>query len=358
MVANAADGIQSTGNHRKLDRKRALSYFRRLFMVGNWRVHLWALCAASLIALPGSAEARRFAVGLTTLDFAKTSVSTGAPRPLPTLVWYPAKAGTGTAEEFGLRDATVHRGRFPLVLFSHGSCGHPDEATYLTMALASRGFVVAAPPHPGNTAAEFPSCLATANFVDSFLNRVPDIRFVLDAMLAEHASTTSRFGGHLRPDAIGMSGLSYGGFTTLFAAQQEPRITAALALVPGGSGALQATPITIPTMVIGAERDRVVLYVEAERAFAKLSGPRFLIELVGANHLSAVDDCVSRFTGINLCVAADISQEDAHRLVLRYAVPFMRRYVAGARAGKRALVRKTDGVILTAEPRGPAEARE
>jgi hypothetical protein len=55
-------------------------------------------------------------------------------------------------------------------------------------------------------------------------------------------------------------------------------------------------------------------------------------------------------------VPDDISQEDAHRLVLRYAVPFMRRYVAGARAAGRALVRKTKGVLLTAEPRGPAAA--
>ena len=325
-------------------------------MIMSRRVLVWSICA-SLVAFAGMAHARRFPVGLTTLELAKTS-ATGEPRPLRTLMWYPAKPGTGSAEEFGLRDATVRRGRFPLVLFSHGSCGHPDEATYLTMALASRGFVVAAPPHPGNTAAEFPACLATANFVDSFLNRVPDIRFVLDAMLAENESASSRFAGHLRADAIGMSGLSYGGFTTLSAAQQEPRITAALALVPGGSNFLQASPITIPTMVIGAERDRVVTYAEAERAFAKLTGPRFLIELLGANHLSAVDDCVSRFTGINLCVPDDISQADAHRLVLRYALPFMRRYVARIPAEKRALVRKTTGVILTAEPRGPAGAPE
>ena len=72
------------------------------------------------------------------------------------------------------------------------------------MALASRGFVVAALPHPGNTVAEWPACLGTT--VDSFLNRTADVRFVLDALLAEAASPTSRFAGRLKTDAIGMSG--------------------------------------------------------------------------------------------------------------------------------------------------------
>jgi predicted dienelactone hydrolase len=326
-------------------------------MIGNRTgIGAIALCVASILLAPGVVRARRHPVGITTLTFTKAAVKNGAPRPLATLVWYPAKPRTGTPEAFGLRDATVRRGRFPLVLFSHGACGSPDEATYLTMALASRGFVVAAPPHPGNSVAEWPACLASANFIDSFFERVPDVRFVLDAMLAENDSASSRFAGHIRPDAIGMSGLSYGGFTTLFATQQEARIEAALALVPGGTAALRPDPIAVPTMVIGSERDAVVTYAESVRAYQRLTGPRFLIELLGANHLSVVDDCVSRYTGLNLCVADDIAQEDAHRLVLRYAVPFMRRYLLNSRAEKRALVRKTKGVVLTAEPRGPAAA--
>jgi len=315
-----------------------------------------AVCTASLGVAPGLASAARYRVGVTTLTFTKTSVSTGTPRPLATLVWYPAATRSGTPEAHGFRDATVRRGRFPLVIFSHGSCGSPDEATYLTMALASRGFVVAAPPHPGNTVAEFPACLATANFIDSVLNRVPDVRFVLDSMLAEDASPTSRFAGRLKSGAVGMSGLSFGGFTTLLVLQQEPRIKAALALVPGGTAALRAGNIAIPTMVIGSERDQIVGYAESESAYARLAGPRFLIELLGGNHLSVVDDCVNPHTGVNLCVAGDIAQDDAHRLVLHYALPFMRRYVATARAGGRILVRPVKGVHLTADPHGPPAA--
>src|SRR5262249_54036005 len=93
----------------------------------------------------------RYTVGVTSLTFTKDSVTTGAPRPLITTIWYPAVAGTGSDDPLGRRDADVFAKRFPLIVFSHGACGLPTEATYLTTALASRGFVVAAPAHLGNT---------------------------------------------------------------------------------------------------------------------------------------------------------------------------------------------------------------
>jgi predicted dienelactone hydrolase len=306
-----------------------------------------ALCAASIGVAPRVASAARYRVGVTTLTFTKTSVTKGTPRPLATLVWYPAAARGGTAEAHGFRDAPVRRGRFPLVIFSHGSCGSPDEATYLTMALASRGFVVAAPPHPGNTKADFPTCLI-AGFFDSLPNRVPDVRFVLDAMLAESESRTSRFARRIRSDAVGMSGLSYGGFTTLLTSQQEPRIKAALSLVPGGTAALREGNIPIPTMIIGSELDETVGFAESQSAYARIAGPRFLIDILGGTHLSVVDDCAS--------YCGDLPQDTAHRLVLHYAVPFMRRYLARARAGGHALAREIEGVQLTAEPHGPPAA--
>jgi predicted dienelactone hydrolase len=278
---------------------------------------------ALMLAFCAPHAAARVPVGVTMRTFTKT---------------YPAVRGTGTAEALGLRDATVRRGRFPLVVFSHGSCGSPTEATYFSTALASRGFVVAAPPHPGNTVDEFPACAATGNFLDSVANRVPDVMFTIDSMLAEPT-----FAKRLRSGPIGMSGLSFGGFTALFAEQRDPRIAMALAMVPGGVEFLDQGGIPLPTMVIGAEHDRVVGFPESQTAFAHLSGPRFLVELLGGDHLSVVDDC-----GL-LCTPA-LSQDDAHRLVLRYALPFFRRYLAGDRHAGRALRRQVPGVVVTAEP--------
>jgi hypothetical protein len=49
-------------------------------------------------------------------------------------------------------------------------------------------------------------------------------------------------------------------------------------------------------------------------------------------------------------VEADIPQETAHRLVERYALPFLRRYVAGRHVARRQLARPTAGVEVVAEP--------
>lgn len=317
--------------------------------------HATARAVAALVvfglATAAAAGAGQFRVGVTMRTFTKTSTTTGEPRPLATVIWYPAVARTGKPEALGLRDARVRRGRFPLIVFSHGACGRPIESTYLTMALAKAGFVVAAPPHVGNTADD-PDCVGA--FVDSAANRVPDVRFVIDAMLGLAEDPSSPFAGRLRSDRIAVSGLSFGGYTTLLALQQEPRTQVGLVLVPGGTAFLGAAAITQPTLVIGSERDTVVGFPESESAFERLAGPRFLVELLAANHLSVVDSCYNEDLGVSFCVAADIPQETAHRLVLRYALPFLRRYLAERKVSRRQLTRQVDGVVLTAEPRrGP-----
>src|SRR5436190_13624952 len=81
-------------------------------------------------------------VGFTTIELTKPSVTTGEPRVLATQVWYPAVEGTGTRLGTVFQDADVAKGRFPLVVFSHGSCGIPNQSTFLYEALASRGFIL------------------------------------------------------------------------------------------------------------------------------------------------------------------------------------------------------------------------
>ena len=311
-----------------------------------------ALAAFFLAATAAHADRRpsRFRVGVTDLTFTKTSVTSGEPRVLDTAIWYPAEPRTGTRTDLGFRDAAARRGPFPLIVFSHGTCGSPTEASYLTTALAASGFVVAAPPHPGNTENDLPGCLGGPDFIDSAINRVPDVRFAIDSMLAESADSASRFAGRLRSDAIGMSGLSFGGFTALLAEVQEPRIRATLSMVPGGTATLGQNQIATPTMVIGSERDMVVGYAESVSAFGHLTGPRFLVELLAANHLSVVDDCRNPTLGTNFCVPADITQDEAHRLVLHYALPFFRRYLAGRPRPGPVLAQPIAGVTLQAEP--------
>jgi hypothetical protein len=89
---------------------------------GDNGFRLVALLVVAAVAVPlvaraddGSAR-RRFPLGVTTRTFTKTSVTTGAPRPLATVIWYPAVRATGTPEAQGLRDATVRRRRLRYAL--------------------------------------------------------------------------------------------------------------------------------------------------------------------------------------------------------------------------------------------------
>lgn len=90
------------------------------------------------------------------------------PRALPTEIWYPAHTNTHPGGQYHtlLRDGvtpTVLHGRaardaepapdgpFPLVVLSHGYPGNRFLMSHLAEALASRGFVVAAPDHALST---------------------------------------------------------------------------------------------------------------------------------------------------------------------------------------------------------------
>lgn len=94
-------------------------------------------------------------------------------------------------------------------------------------------------------------------------------------------------------------------------------------MVPGGIDALDPGDIDVPTMVIGSELDGTTGFPASLEAYARLAGPRYLVKLLGGGHLSVVDDCFP------LCGTLD--REKGHRLVLRYALPFFRRWLMNAR---------------------------
>jgi predicted dienelactone hydrolase len=305
-------------------------------------------------ALPDVTKPGRFIVGVTDLTFTKNSETTGAPRPLDTFIWYPAVAGTGSETSSGRRDATVRPGRYPLVLFSHGLCGIPQQSIFLMTALASWGFIVASPPHPGNQITDgFPACVSDLG--DSFKNRVADIRFVLDSMLAESKRPGSPFRRHLNPRRIGMSGHSFGGQTTIRVALVEPRVRAALALAPALMATVEPGTIRIPTMIQGAEVDSLAPFQqESTAAFARLTGPRFLLEILRTGHFAFSDICAGfLFPGGGDCAPGTLTQDEAHTQVLRFGVPFFLRYLAGDRRFARLLTPASApaGVVLQAAPK-------
>src|SRR5438477_4710417 len=280
-----------------------------------------ALLVPSLaLAAPDTDQPGRFAVGVTHVTFTTTSVLTGAPRVLDTVVWYPAIAGTGTdMPPLGLRDAAVRRDRFPLLVFSHGSCGIPEQSLCFTKTLASWGFVVAAPPHPGNEFIDgFPGCF-TATF-DSLRERPHDVGVTIDGMLALSDDAHSPFARRISRRRIGISGHSLGGITTLLVAGQEPRVRAALALAPAIVTLTQPGRIDVPTMIQAGEKDSLAPLAESQAGFDLLDGPRFLVEILNTGHFAWSDLCAGSLFGVHDCDPGTLTQDEAHALVLRYAI--------------------------------------
>jgi len=285
-----------------------------------------ALDADVVHARPDFTERGPLPVGRTTVSYVKASETTGEPRRLDTLVWYPA-AVAGEAGAVVI-DAPVAGARWPLIMFSHGSCGLPAQSPFYVETLASWGFVVAAPPHPGNQTTD-DSCLglAPSQVEDSFQNRVQDIRHVLDELLADAEDPGSPFYRRIDPRRIGMSGHSFGGQTTLRVAAVDDRIDGAVALAPAAPPA--GTVVRAPAMVIGAELDSLTTFDGAvRRSYAMLKGPRYLVELLDTGHCAFAVACLPSFCGTG-CEPGTLTTEQANDLTLYYALPFFLQYVAG-----------------------------
>lgn len=169
---------------------------------------------ALLLSLTGSAQA--FAspsaerVGTTRMEI----VVPDRGRTISVTLWYPVGSG-GVPTEVGtnalfvgtpaLRDASVEPGRHALIVLSHGSGGHAANLGWLANRLVARGFVVAAPDHPGTTSGDS----RPADTVKIW-ERPADLTAVATGLLTDPAWTAA-----LDPARIGAVGFSLGGFSAL-----------------------------------------------------------------------------------------------------------------------------------------------
>ena len=240
-------------------------------------------------------------------------VDTKRSQSLPVDVWYPAtKAyegkdfdsatqdryemvpGMGESVQQAVKDAEAKSGQRPLVVFSHGFGGERRQTTFLCCHLASHGYVVAAMDHVGNTAADMISGEGAAGdprVIERFIQSRPcDVSFVIDQMLAGQS------GLEIIPDQIGMSGHSFGGWTTLKALETDERIRAALPLAPaGGFTAMDADNVMakelsftwkreVPVLYIVAELDSILPLQGMQDMFNRNPDPKTTVVLLNADH--------------------------------------------------------------------------
>jgi predicted dienelactone hydrolase len=165
--------------------------------------------SGSLTGLRNPTEPGPYGVGVRRITFTKESAFfPGQPRALRTDIWYPGPPGTGPINQLpgGTPNVPLAEGltNLPLLMFSHGSCGFPSQSIALTPMFASYGFIVAAPPHPGNTINELLTCGNAAATAQSFVERPEDIRFVIDELLRLNDDPESCMFGAIEAERIGV----------------------------------------------------------------------------------------------------------------------------------------------------------
>jgi predicted dienelactone hydrolase len=184
------------------------------------------------------------------------------PRPLVTVVRYPAAGGT-----------------HPLIVFGHGFALTPASYTRLLDAWAAAGYVVAAPVFPLGSA-NAPGGPTEADLV----NQPKDLSVVITKLL------TGGLSARIDPTEIAVAGHSDGAETALAAAYdrryRDPRIRAAIvmsgAMLPGMGAFPSGGP---PLLALQGTADTTNSPPTTSVYFALARRPKFLLWLLGASHL-------------------------------------------------------------------------
>ncbi|NJL69410.1 MAG: alpha/beta hydrolase [Microcoleus sp. SM1_3_4] len=224
----------------------------------------------------------------------------------------------------------------PVIVISHGLGSDRISFEYLAKHLASYGFAVAVPEHPGSNAQQLQN-LVTGKAKEvaepaEFVNRPLDVKDLLD-YLANLAANNPAYRGQLDLQRVGIIGQSFGGYTALALAGaginfaqldkdckaendtwnislllqcrargldrnqynfSDPRIKAAIAINPIISSILGETnlsQIQIPVMVVAGSADTVApAWLEQIQPFTWLtSANKYLVMMNNGTHFSTID---------------------------------------------------------------------
>jgi predicted dienelactone hydrolase len=313
-----------------------------------------------------SAAPGEFPVGVQTLDLvdpSRMNVQGTGPRPVTVELWYPSTAAAVAGHEryvvnlFGFdvartptyRDVARAAGPFPLVLFSHGNAGIRFQSIFLAAHLASHGYVVASPDHHGNTFLDIGAGIVDAQ---SAANRPLDMEFLLDELLARNATSGDFLDGAIDPARLGMSGHSFGGYTTLAlaaGASADSRFGAFMPLAPASIFPADFFPtITAPILFQGGSLDTTTPFDTQQLApFQGLPSGALVVglaKLIGAGHFTFSDICevprdlVGFIGGFDeACEPRHLPWRRAHEIVNYLAQNFFDATLSGDKAALKRL---------------------
>lgn len=300
--------------------------------------------AADAKNAPDPSKAGPYPVGVRTLTFVDDSRPDphGGPgkRTLTTEIWYPAdesargKPGTnyvlydilpadiqaklstkdlGELKTDAVRDAPERADgeKFPVVLFSHGKGGIRMQSTYYTVLLASHGYVVVAPDHPGDTIVDLLEAgnVDVVGTVENYVDRPRDIEFLADELTATKDPLKEIMDlGHM-----GVTGHSFGALTTMIVAGQDYRFQVGVAQSPVGVGLVDAAtdqPLDDfgkPLMIQSGGKDNTLPEdVDAASLWDHMKPPRAWESLLRAGHFTYSDLCTFDVKPIGDALGLDV----------------------------------------------------
>lgn len=256
---------------------------------------LVSTCAVSSAAPAGASPVRKkaeFGIGrreLTLVDSTRPTMADptrGIPaktdRTVRTLVLYPTAANVDDPPVSGAAPA---KGKFPLLVFSHGFTATGDLYAPFFDAFVRDGYIVALPTFPLTSG-------PGATFAD-YVNQPGDVSFVIDRLVALSDDKASWLGRRVDEHRVGVMGHSMGGLNTLALAFNQccidSRIDAAASIAggeidfPGGSWADR--PDT-PLLLVHGVADTTVPIAGSDVVFAAATGPASFLRLTHADHVS------------------------------------------------------------------------
>ena len=194
-------------------------------------------------------------------------------------------------------DVDTSVGRFPLILFVHGTAAFRTQSLPQMTHWASRGFVVIAADHPGLFLADnlALACLQPggtrdlAGNIDSMLSaargETPGLEFIADS---------------IDPQQLGAAGHSAGG-SAIAALGDRAKV-----LVPMASGGAAGGAALESTLVLGATADSIVDYSQQVGGFESSPAPKRLVGIENTGHLAFSEICSLRNpAGLNLLETAE-----------------------------------------------------
>jgi dienelactone hydrolase len=176
-------------------------------------------------------------------------------------------------------------GRYPVVVFVHGTAAFRHQSLPIVAHWASRGFVVIAVDHPGLKLGDIlaPFCQQSAG--QQHLSADIDAEL---AAVGAPAGDLAFLADHVDATRLAIAGHSAGA-SAAAAASTKPDVRVVLSFA--GNKETTASPTLASSLFMGGDIDSVVGYNQVKMAWMKSPTPRRLIDIANAEHLVFSDLC-------------------------------------------------------------------